>query len=190
MSDFPNWFVAGGAQEYFEKHLKRFQGLEVNFLQIGAFTGDASIWLLENILQNKNSKLVDVDTWQGSNEQSHAEFNWHEVEDAYDRKVNDFSSQVIKRKVTSDEFFSDNSQLFDFIYIDGSHKASDVLQDGLNAYKFLKLGGLVAFDDYLWSKHQGMAMDPKPAIDACRLCFSDRWLMVDQGLQVWFKSIS
>ena len=36
----------------------------------------------------------------------------------------------------------------DFIYIDGSHEAEDVLLDGLLCWKLLKKGGIMVFDDY------------------------------------------
>jgi hypothetical protein len=59
---------------------------------------------------------------------------------------------------------------FDFIYIDGSHQAPDVLVDAVLAFKLLKVGGTLGFDDYLWS--EGTSGDeaplrcPKPAVDA------------------------
>ena len=38
----------------------------------------------------------------------------------------------------------------DFIYVDGSHKAEDVLLDGLNSWLLLKEDGILLFDDYEW----------------------------------------
>jgi len=59
---------------------------------------------------------------------------------------------------------------FDFIYIDGSHQAPDVLCDAVLAFKLLKTGGTMAFDDYLWTNELTTAPEilkcPKPAIDA------------------------
>jgi predicted O-methyltransferase YrrM len=40
---------------------------------------------------------------------------------------------------------------FDFIYIDGSHVAPDVLLDAAMSFALLKPGGILAFDDYDWS---------------------------------------
>jgi len=42
------------------------------------------------------------------------------------------------------------NEMFDFIYIDGSHTAYDVLQDAILAHPLLKKGGLVIFDDFGW----------------------------------------
>ena len=38
---------------------------------------------------------------------------------------------------------------FDFIYIDGSHNGEDILSDAIEAFKILKKGGLIFFDDFL-----------------------------------------
>ncbi|GAB1658086.1 hypothetical protein Mh1955_12220 [Mannheimia haemolytica] len=40
---------------------------------------------------------------------------------------------------------------FDYIYIDGSHEAPDVLFDALLAHRLVRKGGVISFDDYLWS---------------------------------------
>ena len=37
---------------------------------------------------------------------------------------------------------------FDLIYIDASHYAPDVLSDAVLAFKLLKPGGILIFDDY------------------------------------------
>jgi predicted O-methyltransferase YrrM len=59
---------------------------------------------------------------------------------------------------------------FDFIYIDGSHQAPDVLCDAVLSFKLLKVSGVIAFDDYLWHEKLPSGKDllrcPKPAIDA------------------------
>jgi predicted O-methyltransferase YrrM len=59
---------------------------------------------------------------------------------------------------------------FDLIYIDGSHQAPDVLTDAVMSFQLLKVGGVMIFDDYLWSMDKPGFQDvlkmPKPAIDA------------------------
>lgn len=58
---------------------------------------------------------------------------------------------------------------FDFVYVDGSHQAPDVLCDALLGFKLLRVGGVMAFDDYLWAEDLPTGRDPircpKPAID-------------------------
>jgi predicted O-methyltransferase YrrM len=59
---------------------------------------------------------------------------------------------------------------FDFIYIDGSHVACDVLTDAALAFALLRVGGVITFDDYLWTEDASYPRDilrcPKAAVDA------------------------
>ena len=62
MATYPNWFAAT-AQADFETYLAEFKDKpNLKFLQLGVFTGDATVWLCNNILTDKSSKLIDVDT--------------------------------------------------------------------------------------------------------------------------------
>jgi predicted O-methyltransferase YrrM len=64
---------------------------------------------------------------------------------------------------------------YDFISVDASHQASDVLGDCTLAFRLLRRGGVMALDDYLWSAERpGMEdplHDPKIAIDAFTTIF-------------------
>jgi predicted O-methyltransferase YrrM len=59
---------------------------------------------------------------------------------------------------------------FDFIYIDGSHQAPDVLLDAVLGFELLRDQGMMVFDDYLWQEPLAGGVDPvrcpKMAIDA------------------------
>jgi predicted O-methyltransferase YrrM len=191
MTEYPNWFN-GYASNYFGTHLSRFADTKVNMLQVGAYTGNATVWLFENVLTHPGSTLTDIDTWEGSDEPEHKELNWKSVEEVYDSRTAEYvkTNKLIKVKSTSDEFFAsiDANTKYDFIYIDGDHKAESVLKDGISATKHIAPGGYIAFDDYQWSLGKGPAYDPKPAIDAIWLCYSDRFEVLEMGLQVWIKN--
>ena len=51
--------------------------------------------------------------------------------------------------MTSDEFFSQNKDIFDVIFIDGLHEYHQVYNDAINALKAIKKGHYVAFHDFL-----------------------------------------
>ncbi len=59
---------------------------------------------------------------------------------------------------------------FDFVYIDGSHQAPDVLLDAILGFEPLRTQGIIVFDDYLWQEPLPGGTDPircpKIAIDA------------------------
>lgn len=190
MNQYPNWFLQGGAEHNFSKHLLSLKGQPIKALQIGAYTGDATVWLLENVLTSPESSLTDVDTWQGSDEPDHANLDWQSVEQVYDSKTAQYVSnnKLVKVKSTSDEFFETNKIFYDFIYVDGDHTAASVLKDGINAIKFLAPGGIVAFDDYMWRSGKGPTYDPYPSIEAIVTAFIDKFDLIESGLQIWLKS--
>lgn len=185
-----NWFMTDG-QNNFAAHLYSFADKPVRCLQIGAYTGDASVWLYHNILKNSESVLVDVDTWEGSEEPVHYEMNWHTVESLYDIKTaaGRLDRKIVKYKGTSDSFFKNNREVYDFIYIDGDHTAYGVLKDAVAAYECLAVNGIIAFDDYQWSAGLGAIKEPKMAIDAFSIIYADKVEEILIGYQRWFKKI-
>ena len=61
--------------------------------------------------------------------------------------VDPFSGGNIRK--TSDEFFKDNKETFDLVFIDGLHEYSQVKKDILNSLKFLNKDGLILVHDCL-----------------------------------------
>jgi len=167
---YPNWFESTSARENFERNLLPLADREIKCLQIGAYTGDATKWMVENILKQPHSFLVDVDTWEGSDEAIHHNMDWKDVYKTYTDKnaTAIFDQKVLTMQMTSDRYFAGigEEQIFDFIYVDGDHTAFAVLRDGSNAYDKLKVGGILAFDDYGWSESKGDFYEPRYAIDA------------------------
>lgn len=189
----PNWFINDGLVN-FSNHLlnNTYINNPIKCLQIGAYTGDASIWLCQNILNHQDSLLIDVDTWEGSEEPVHYNLNWFDVEKLYDMKTEYYqnSRKILKYKGTSDKFFKSNREFYDFIYIDGDHTAYGVLKDAVNAYEWLRIGGIIAFDDYAWSAGLGQIKEPKLAIDAFYDIYRDRVELLVKDYQCWFKKIA
>lgn len=50
-------------------------------------------------------------------------------------------------KVKSSEFYEANIETFDYILIDGSHKAKDARKDLEECHKIIEKGGIIVFDD-------------------------------------------
>lgn len=190
-NDYPNWFVVGGAEPNFAAQLSKFKGLKVDFLQLGAYTGDATKWLFDNVLTHPESTLTDVDTWEGSDEVEHKELDWKSVESVYDDKNSQWfdEGRLIKKKTTTDEFFASNDKQFDFVYVDADHTAMAVLKDGIHGYDCLKNGGVLAFDDYRWGSHLPIKDRPQAGVDAFRVAHWNKTSLLEANLQVWLKKI-
>lgn len=75
---------------------------------------------------------------------------------------------------------------FDFIYIDGSHRSPDVIQDSILSFGLLKKGGIMIFDDY--GKVQSIEL-PKLAIDCFLSIFAKEMKVLLKEYQVVIEKI-
>jgi predicted O-methyltransferase YrrM len=187
---YPNWFNQN-AKHNFEKYLTEFaHAPDLDFLQVGAFTGDASAWMLENILTDNSSTMWDVDTWKGSpGEQVHAEMDFEDVFNTYLEKTERRTSFF---KGKSLDFFMSKAQFsppvhYDFIYIDGDHTTVGVLLDAELSWVFLKPNGIMAFDDYTWGSDLPAELTPTLGIDLFLGRHEGEYETLVINEQVWIK---
>lgn len=175
-----DWFA--GARAVWDHLLPQLQPKKI--LEIGSFEGRSACYLIEHFARNTNIELHCVDTWGGGIEHQSdgcAVVNMSEIEPRFYRNIGIAIDSVAGEvdihvhKTTSDlalaRLLSEGKlDYFDFIYIDGSHQAPDVLIDALLSFKLLRVGGLLAFDDYLWNEPLPYGVDPvrspKIAIDS------------------------
>lgn len=114
----------------------------LRFLEIGSFEGRSACWIAEHLLTGDGSILVCVDPFNGYPDQ----------ERNFDHNVNasaNTAHKVLKLRGRScDVLHFLPAEGFDFIYVDGSHAALDVIQDAAGAWQLLKPRGIMVFDDY------------------------------------------
>ena len=150
-------------------------------LEIGSYEGASTTHLIELLSANSSELEIHcVDTWDGGEEHKKQGIDFVTVEKIFDKNIalsakNKTNLKIIKHKGFSDEILSKflsvgRKNYFDFIYIDGSHQAPDVLCDAVLAFRLLRIGGILAFDDYMFmdgAPHERNIFNcPKPAIDA------------------------
>lgn len=76
----------------------------------------------------------------------------------------------------------------DFIYVDGSHTTRDVLSDAVLSFDLLKIGGVMAFDDYLWQGYPNQPLlNPKTGIDAFLVCYQGRYELLERDYIVFIR---
>lgn len=191
---FPNWF-AQTAQPNFENFLIPLAGQRnLTFLQLGAYTGDASVWLLKNVLTHPYTMLLDVDTWEGSDEEEHKKINFSEVEQIYTSKVKPFkqglyNSPVAFKSRTIDFLFQNRNTLFDFVYVDADHTTVGVLLDAELSWPLIGSGGILAFDDYTWGEHLPPHKRPKLGIDLFLERHLGEYEVLVVNTQVWLRKL-
>jgi len=186
--NFPKWFYDNATVQDFENGLAEFKGKKnLKFLQIGVFTGNASAWLLKNILTDPSSLLVDIDPWCG-NLPHESVYNWDDIQEAYQEQVASYGKKVQSFKAFSGDWLKQHREGgFDFIYIDGDHLPESVTLDADLSWDLLKSGGIMAFDDYEWDHPDGTDKNPKPAIDAWLAKHKDDIEVFRKGWQVWIR---
>jgi predicted O-methyltransferase YrrM len=158
-------------------------------LEIGSFEGRSATHLVQEVRKYHNDpiELVCVDSWEGGVE--HAGIDFNSVEGRFDRNMqklvdSTFDLSIWKKKglshVALAELIMENAAPFDLVYIDGSHMASDVLLDATMAFKLLKVGGILIFDDYEYGtpelmdkphEHPHIAIEAFIEVNANKLAF-------------------
>ena len=161
------------------------------FIEIGSFEGRSMVWIAENMMED-GDHLTCIDTWEGGEEHSaedmaavEARFdhNFDLLEERFPQhfffKAKDFSAHVLAGDIAAKGVGD-----ADFIYIDGSHIAKDVLTDACMAWALLKPKGIMVFDDYMWGNPRDILHRPKAAIDAFCNIFAEEVDIVHVGYQL------
>lgn len=154
----------------------------VKVLEIGAFEGQATCFLIEKIGEYADPLIHCIDTWHGGEE--HAQMDMNVIESHFHHNVQvanariDQRASVIAHKGLSEQHLvsllaSGEAGSFDLIYVDGSHQAPDVLFDMVMSYRLCKVGGVIICDDYLW-RLGSLLHEPKIAIDAFTNIYRDK----------------
>ena len=157
-------------------------------LEIGSYEGASTCFLIETLsLYHDSFEIYAIDTWDGGVEHKDMKVNMKLVEERFHKNTSlaiKNSSKKIELKTFKDKSINALSKLitnqksnyFDFIYIDGSHMASDVLSDAILSFELLKINGIIGFDDYLWKlpNSNNLLTNPKIAIDSFTNIFALR----------------
>jgi predicted O-methyltransferase YrrM len=161
-------------------------------LEIGSYEGRSACYLIETFGKGQALEIHCVDTWEGGVE--HGDIVMSDVEKRFDKnvqfaltKVGNPDVVVKKHKKLSHlalaELITVERQgAFDVLYVDGSHQAHDVLSDAVMGFHLVRAGGLMIFDDYIWSMEEMGSQDllnmPKSAIDAFVNVFTRKAIVV------------
>ena len=173
---------------HYLNHLKNEPNL--HFLEIGSFQGRSTVWLLENILTNNTSKITCIDTFEGSIEHTiNFQNDIKNLFDIFSHNISKFKNKVNIIKDKSQIALKQINEQYDFIYIDGDHKASSVLEDSILSFPLLKKGGIMIFDDYLWFEMKKYIDNPKPAIDAFLEIYGDKINVMYKNYQVIIEKL-
>jgi predicted O-methyltransferase YrrM len=173
-------------------------------LEIGSYEGRAACFLIETCAAEREVELHCIDSWEGGMEHDASQMS--QVEQRFERNI-----ALARAGAPEPVAFHKHKSLshpalvkllaegkagyFDLIYVDGSHQAPDVLMDAVLSFQLLKVGGVMIFDDYLWSHEPAGRQDfynmPKPAIDAFLNIFQRKMAVLSAPLyQLYTRKIA
>ncbi|PWU05250.1 MAG: class I SAM-dependent methyltransferase [Verrucomicrobia bacterium] len=167
----------------------------IRCLEIGSWEGRSSLYIARNYCNGPDSRLYCIDTWEGSKEHS------DELRiGLYERFLGNTKDLRKKKRIVAHRGYSKEVLLelsakinkgkgrkFNFIYIDGSHEAKDVLMDAVLAWELLEEGGILIFDDYGWCGDSHHC--PKPAIDGFLACYKTMYEILLNGYQIHVRKV-
>lgn len=168
------WFLNNGNPTRWEKLILKENPRKI--LEIGSYEGQSTCFLIEKLSDGTDLEVHALDNWEGGIEHQAEEVDMSVVEQNFNFNVqlaskNKSNIKIYKHKGYSDALMpkmlaSGMKNYFDLVYIDGSHEAPDVLSDAIMGFQLLKIGGIMAFDDYLPPLNNNPLETAKPAIDS------------------------
>lgn len=167
-----DWFTNGLIN--FEYAKAQMDAPPDSILEIGCHEGRSTCWMLENLLA-QDGTITCIDPF--ANEPLSAFRNEHPPENRIIEEIFRHNTDLVKKSDQTirlmptlsfyalAELITEQAQ-FDFVYVDGSHSADEVLADAVMAFGLLKKNGYMIFDDYLWMAAADSLDRPKMSIDA------------------------
>ena len=168
----------------------------LRILEIGAFEGTSTVWMLENLMEHPKSSILVVDTFEGGMEHHAPHYAYH-LPTLYDRfRANvDLCPHAHKlevRRMRSETALLElrrQAAAFDLIYIDGSHVAMDVLTDAVLAWPMLAMHGTLVFDDWRWRGYLEDCYNPRIAIQSFLYCAAPSVETNETEYQMWVTKV-
>ncbi|KAL8992807.1 MAG: hypothetical protein Q9169_006822 [Polycauliona sp. 2 TL-2023] len=174
----------------------------LRILEIGCFEGCSTTWILDHLMDHPDSVMTAVDTFEGGMEhQPHQgpdqpadPYQLHTLKDRFDSNV---AKCIHLAKLSVMQARSDDALItlrqharrFDFIYIDASHVAIDVLHDAVMSWRMLDQGGTLVFDDYSWRGFIEDCYNPRAAIRAFVKCARPEVECTETESQLWVTRV-
>ena len=177
-----DWFTNAIVNfDYITNYINKEKQID-SILEIGSHEGRSACWMLENMLSDTGT-MTCIDPFADRPVTAFAEDSIPEdrtIETRFRANIAEVKGANQTVNVMVDLSFSALAQLivakqqYDFIYVDGTHHADEVLADAVMCFGMLRSGGVMLFDDYLWEddpRHLGRC---KASIDAFVNMFYDR----------------
>ena len=157
-------------------------------LEIGSWEGRSAVFLLTSPLCANGGSIVCIDhfdlfaTPAGRERHEKVLHNLALTRRPF-RVIEKFS--VPGLMVLLEEGTKGKTAGFDWLYIDGSHRADDTFLDAELAWRLANEGAIFIFDDYLWDVQPNDSLyHPKPGVDAFMKLHKDEFEIISSSYQM------
>jgi predicted O-methyltransferase YrrM len=159
-------------------HIVNRFGIPTRMLEIGTYEGLTSFWFSDMIRDTGRSIEIHViDPHVGSNDLTDVSFIDIKQNFLHNLSVHKGNVNYIQKYSTEGllDLISKNMK-FNLIYIDGDHRASQVLTDLVLSWQLIDVGGLILCDDctdWMFEDSNGFAaphMSPRMAVESFLQC--------------------
>lgn len=144
----------------------------IRYAEIGAFYGANLLSVAATYGSHPESVLVAIDPWTDYSEYPEYKGQQETIYETFQANIQASGAAdkiVVMRGFSYDVLQTLDDASFDILYVDGNHESEFILEDAVLAFRKLKVGGYLIFDDYGWAGEQ----TTKP-IDAFVKVYSNR----------------
>jgi predicted O-methyltransferase YrrM len=175
------------------------RGKKLHILEVGSFEGASATWILDNLMSHPESTMTVIDTFEGGMEHQDTPDHVHKydittLESRFRANVAkcEHVSKLRVIKARSDDALlalRQESAQFDFIYVDASHVAIDVLHDAVVCWRMLNVHGIMVFDDFRWKGYMEDCYNPRVAIIGFLRCAAPEVETKETESQMWVTKV-
>lgn len=170
------------SHDWFSQNIPNFEKINSltsikTVLEIGVYEGMSTCWMLDKMLPS-NASILCIDPLE--NEEVYEAFIQNVATVKKDNQTVTFYKQT---SVQTLPYLLMQPTRYDFIYVDGSHQAPDVLFDVVNSWQILRQGGVMLLDDY------GGGDTVKEAAEAFLYIFREKYNVVVNNYQLGLQKL-
>ena len=181
------------AIDYFNNnYAKVLNRVTPKILEIGTYTGISLINIVKLI---PNSIGFGIDKWTNYHEIELLEnMDELQIESSFYKNISieGLEERIKGIKGDSNKILFQmimNKEMYDFIYIDGSHLSFDCYSDLILSWEILVKGGLMAIDDYLYNDKGPVVNSPFEGVNHFLKKYEGKYNLLHKGYRVFLEKL-
>ena len=176
-------------KEIFLAMLEKLRPLtQPRILEVGTFAGTSIATMQEYIPQ---AVCTAIDNWGLEKDEQNicGGVDMTKVKDVFLRNTQGKVELIENDSAVALHDLIKQGRQFEFIYVDGSHRALDTLLDVTLAWILLPRGGILAIDDYTFLPDNDTENRPQPAVDFFMKKFNGKFMILNMGYRLFLQKL-